>query len=124
MDLIEWIEAELKERGWSQTTAAKRGRISVQTISAVLNGTQNPGLRFYRAMARAFGVSLDEVLQRAGEVKINPPLTGADGLIRRLEALPEREQQTILTQMDALVQLAESRPVYHVRPEQSANAER
>lgn len=58
---------ELERRGWSRSEAARRGGISASMMDKVIEGYSGAGMKFYRGLAAAFGVSLLEVLQRAGE---------------------------------------------------------
>ena len=54
---------ELREqRGWSQTEVARRARLSRSTVVNVENGVRSPSMPTLRRLARAFGVSLDELL--------------------------------------------------------------
>lgn len=65
-----WLEAQLRERGWSQSEAARRGGFSASMIQQVLSGTTNPGLDFCRGISRAFKLPLEDVFRFAG---ILPP---------------------------------------------------
>jgi len=114
-ELVTWINEELLQRGWSQSEAARRGGISSQMISSVVLGVANPGPSFCRGIARAFGVPEEEVFRRARILSPKLPPAGVDGLVKRLGELPVWEQDTILQQMDALLRLAEARPVYNTR---------
>jgi len=66
MDFSEWLESELKKRGWSQSQLAHRGRIKPNTVSRVLSRERNPGPEFCRAVARALGLPQEYVFRRAG----------------------------------------------------------
>jgi len=65
----EWLDAELQNRGWSRSEAARRGGISSSILDKVINGHSQPGLAFYKGLAKAFNMSLVDVLARAGEYK-------------------------------------------------------
>lgn len=62
----EWITQELDKRGWSRSEAARRGGISASMMDQVIGGFAKPGIRFCEGLARAFGLSLEEVFRRAG----------------------------------------------------------
>ncbi len=64
----DWLAAELKTRGWSQSEAARRGEISASLVQQVMSGTTKPGKRFYRGIARAFGLPVEEVMRLAGDL--------------------------------------------------------
>lgn len=68
MNLIQFISSEVEQRGWSLSELARRAELAGPTISDVLNGKTNPGLRFYIGMARALGASVDFMLRLAGEL--------------------------------------------------------
>ncbi len=65
----EWLKAELQDRGWSRSEAARRGGISSSILDKIINGHSRPGLNFYKGLAKAFNMSLVDVLARAGEYK-------------------------------------------------------
>jgi len=71
MDFSEWLENEIKKRGWTQSQLAQRGRIKPNTVSRVLSRERNPGPEFCRAIARAFGYPQEYVFRKAG--LINDP---------------------------------------------------
>lgn len=68
MSFSKWVEHEIGKRGWSRKEAAKRADISPSMFDKVINEHVRPGLIFYRGIARAFKISLIEVLVQAGEL--------------------------------------------------------
>lgn len=64
----EWIDKELYKRGWSRREAARRAGVSPSMMNKVINKEANPGISFYRGIAEAFGISIVEVLAKAGEL--------------------------------------------------------
>lgn len=63
---VNWINTELNDRGWSRSEAARRGGFSSSTLDKVIGGYSRPGLVLCRGLARAFGISQDEVFRLAG----------------------------------------------------------
>lgn len=49
------------ERGWSQAELADRLRVSRQTVNAVENGKYDPSLPLAFAIARLFGLAIEEI---------------------------------------------------------------
>lgn len=64
----QWLTDELYERNWSQTELARRSNLDRTYISRVLSGDRNPGLDFYRRIARALRLPVTTVLAAAGEI--------------------------------------------------------
>ncbi|MCD6285372.1 MAG: helix-turn-helix transcriptional regulator, partial [Anaerolineae bacterium] len=57
------LKQESSQRGWSQSETARRGRISQQTTSRVLNRQTQPTAVACRGIARALNMPLAEVLE-------------------------------------------------------------
>ena len=72
-DLIKWVNDQLSARGWSMRELSRRGDISATAISDVLSKKREPGAKFFQAMSKAFGVTLDSVerLEQAGTIPQN-----------------------------------------------------
>ncbi len=99
-----WVEAEMKRRGWSRAELARRAGLSRAAVSDVLNLKYPPGPEFCRALARAFGYSQEYVFRLAGLIDDPlPPGVSLDGLAlaQLLSQLPPEDREEIL----ALVQL-------------------
>jgi transcriptional regulator with XRE-family HTH domain len=63
---VSWINAELNQRGWSRSEAARRGGFSPSTLDKVIGGFSGPGPTLCRGLARAFERPADEVFRLAG----------------------------------------------------------
>lgn len=107
-DFAAWLLQEIEARGWSQRYVGEKGGVSGVAVSKVLSGEIKPGIRFVRAMARALGVSVDEVAARAGlmpqQVDMPPRLKA---LTRRLMALPLDGREGALDMLESAIRVAE-----------------
>ena len=66
VDFVEWLEEEMKLRGWSQAELARRSGIHTGHLSNVLSRERMPGLDFCVAIAKAFKISPLIPLKQAG----------------------------------------------------------
>jgi len=104
-----WINSELEAREWSIRELGKRAGLSATTISNVLNGHRMPGKRFCIALARAFGVSREEVFRHAGFLQPLPDNdAGAEQALYLFRRLTVADQERILVMMRALAELSEA----------------
>ena len=65
-ELVDWLGAELRQRGWSQTELGKRAGLSRAAVSMVMTGQQGPGLQFCLGVAEALDEPPESVLRLAG----------------------------------------------------------
>jgi len=98
----EWIDKELYKRGWSRREAARRSGISASMMNKVINGEANPGISFYRGIAEAFGLSIVEVLIRAGELKSEE--LALEEVNEKYIQLPEWQQKVVMKFIDSLIE--------------------
>mgnify|MGYP006286507421 CR=1 FL=1 len=68
VDFIEWLEAERTARKWSKRELAGRMNISPPQVTRVINREQLPGRDFLQGVARAFGLTDDDIFRRAGYI--------------------------------------------------------
>lgn len=63
-----WLKRMLKDRGWSVRELGRRAGLSHGYVSNVLTGRQEPGAKFYRGIAKAFDLTIDQIerLDREG----------------------------------------------------------
>ncbi len=64
--LSDFINEELKQRGWSQRELARKAGVSHTSISEVIAGNRNPGWDFCAAIAAPLEKTPLEVFQLAG----------------------------------------------------------
>ncbi|HIP95961.1 MAG TPA: XRE family transcriptional regulator, partial [Anaerolineae bacterium] len=95
---------------WSYSEVARRGNISSARISQVIAG-EKPGRAFCEGIARAFGLSPDDVMRRAG---LLPPLPVPSERWLRLNELwgrlSDEDQERILEIAEAWVQKRGKQP--------------
>jgi transcriptional regulator with XRE-family HTH domain len=98
----EWIDKELYKRGWSRREAARRAGVSSSMMNKVINKEANPGIGFYRGIAEAFGVSIVEVLIRAGEMKSED--LELEEVNEKYLQLPDWQQKVVMKFIDSLLE--------------------
>ncbi|MGA7672821.1 MAG: helix-turn-helix transcriptional regulator [Nitrolancea sp.] len=67
MTFGEWLDDQLKSRGWSQSEFGDSVGVVRQTVSGWVNDLQRPRRRLLTSMARVLDIDADEVLARAGK---------------------------------------------------------
>lgn len=93
------------ERGWSQAELAEQVGVHLTHVSRVETGKYTPGLEFVVKAARAFGITVDELVaehpESLEEVRLeDKELTER---LRLLEDLDERDREALFTVMDAVL---------------------
>jgi transcriptional regulator with XRE-family HTH domain len=99
--LADWLNQQLQERGWSLRYAAERGGVSPTAFSNIQVGTP-VRLVTYKALARAFNVSLIFILEKAGEIAESPATANMQEAIYHFRQLDEDQQQTVLGMLRGL----------------------
>jgi len=93
------------ERGWSQGELAEKIGAHLTHVSRVETGKYTPGLDFVINAARAFGLTVDDLVSEHPEgfqeVRLEDKELGER--LRLLEALDERDREALLTVMDAVL---------------------
>ena len=101
--LIEWINEQLEEQGWSMRELARRAELAPTTISEVIAGKAKPGLEFCKGVARAFHVAPEDVLRKAGLLPyITPTVRQNEELLHYFTQLPPDDRQRLITMTRAL----------------------
>lgn len=99
---VEWLQAELRVRDWTQADLARRSRVSQTHLSRIVNGSRKPGPEALVSIARALRIQPEEVFRQAG---IIPPSTAHltprderlfDELVERIAMLSPDDQRLVL----------------------------
>ena len=116
-NIADWIENAQAARGWTQAELARRAGISQGAISRVISGSRNAGVDFCRAIAKAFSVPEQEVLQVAGLLdKVSPETTGQDEMAYIYANLPAERQAQLREYARFLLDQDEKRDRQATRP--------
>jgi transcriptional regulator with XRE-family HTH domain len=102
MQFDEWLDKEITKRGWSRREASRRADISQSMLNKVITGDAQPGLSVYRGIAKAFDMSLVDVLLKAGEVTPND--LADENLNEQFATLPEWQQRLVIKFIENLRQ--------------------
>lgn len=101
----EWLENQLKIRGWTQADLVKASRVTSAQISRILNGTRDPGPDVCNAIARALVIPPETVFRAAGllppALSSNPTLEEAN---YKLAKLQDWQQQIVMRFIDSLLE--------------------
>ena len=93
MSLREWIEREMKAKGWSRRTLASEAEISRGTLDNVFSKPDAmPDLDTLAALAKVFDAPLWRVVEMAGFESGVAPTAGADRIAQVLASTPELQE--------------------------------
>jgi len=95
-NFINWLNTELKERGWTIAELARRGSISRATLSYVINGQNKPTLRNCTAIAKGFKMQPEEVLRIAGLLHNSKQTPTVNRITEIVGQLSPEDQEEIL----------------------------
>jgi len=70
---VDWLNNELRERGWTDSEFARRAELAPSSVSMVMSGHRGPGVEFCLGVARALKIPGDKILRLVG---ILPQLPG------------------------------------------------
>jgi transcriptional regulator with XRE-family HTH domain len=89
-DFPEWLETELKKRGWRPSDLAQAAGLYPATVNRVLNRERQAGPDVCNAIARALGQPPEKIFRLAGLLPPLPPAVEEEhealGILRRLPA--------------------------------------
>lgn len=115
---IDWLNDQLRERGWKQADLAKFSHLDTSYISNLINGKRNPGPVACKALASALRIPLDTVYQAAGLLR--NPKPDNDGIIEEITDIYTRLDDD--NRIDALeyfrlrLRIQEERASYNAKP--------
>lgn len=105
MTLGEKIQKLRKDNGWSQTELGKRVDVHVAHLSRLENGKSLPSVDLLSNLARAFGVSMDYLMDEHAD-ELEPVSVQDKSLAERmqlLDALDDDDRQTVIHVIDSML---------------------
>ena len=81
VEIGNWLRYQLQVMGWSQSELARRADISTTAVSDLISGRRKLGKDTALAIAKAFGIPLDDVLVAAGDLQ---PTVNDDPIISEI----------------------------------------
>lgn len=107
----DWLNDELKERGWSQADLVRKTGISSAQLSRISTGLRSPGVDTCRAIARALGYSAPHVLRIAGLIDDEKDRTdNLDTAEHLFLELSPADQLEAIEYMRMKIRLSEKKP--------------
>jgi transcriptional regulator with XRE-family HTH domain len=120
MDFVDWLEDEMKRRGWAPAELAKAAGMYPSTLSRILTRERSAGPEACNALAKALGLAPAVVFQRAG-IMDPSPLTGIerDELLSQLVTLARQLSPAERRRLTRIAELyvAEQQEDYTAAPE-------
>lgn len=65
---LEWLDAELEERGWDDAELARRGNFYATSLTHLRKGRRKPGIKLVNSIANGLGISPGVAAAKAGLV--------------------------------------------------------
>lgn len=116
LEFTDWLQDELRRRGWEQADLVKRSGMSQSQISRIMNGMRRPGPEAMTNIARALHVPTDEAFRRAGLLPPeNANLTPSDQrsfdeMVEMIAALSPGNQRLVFDLVKRIKQSEDASP--------------
>ena len=99
----DWLETQLRVRGWQPAELARKANLGAGTLSRILSGTRRPGPEVCVAIAAVLGYPAEDVFRRAGLLPPAGPATERSKMASYLfEQIPELSQDAALNMLRGL----------------------
>lgn len=99
----EWIEEQLRERGWKQADLARESGLDTGYLSRIINMERRIGPESCVAIANALMLPPDLVFTKAGLLPSKPQDDITREATHLFDQLSDADQETVLIMMRALV---------------------
>jgi transcriptional regulator with XRE-family HTH domain len=100
--LKEFLDDEMKKRGWKQADLARAANLDSAVISNIYNGRRKMGDETGRAIANALRIPPEEIFRKAGLLPKQLDDDSATRLAYRIAQLPAEDQEVIDAMIDGL----------------------
>jgi len=94
--LSEFMQSEMKKRGWSQADLSRRSGLTTGGVSMLIGHTRKPNPDSLNALAKAFACPPEHLFRLAGLLPSEPEeSTRVKDIICMLSQLPEEKVQMV-----------------------------
>lgn len=84
-DFALWLLDQINSRGWTQADLSRSAGLTTAAVSRIMTGTRRPGPEACTGIAKALGLPISYVFQRAGLLPNDPEPEASEELIIWLE---------------------------------------
>lgn len=106
----DWLNQELKKRGWSQADLARASGKDSAVISNITNGRRGVGVELCRVIAEALKIPPETVLRAAGHLPPVPKKTEREEeLLFLYRSFSEKEKEELIRYIRIRLSLQEGR---------------
>ena len=102
MSLGNWLQSQLKKRGWSQGELSRRSGLSQPQISGLIAGSKDPSAEACRKLANVFEVTPETVMRLAGLLPSSADDDEVAEAIELLRAMPT-EKRSLATRLVRMI---------------------
>ena len=108
-DFPQWLEDQLKIKGWIQADLAQRSGIDDSVLSRIINRERQASSKTLKKIASALHLNEEEVFRAAGELPTKQINDRAARITNYFLQLPDRDQEIIETMLVGLLQQRDQR---------------
>ncbi len=106
-EFVEFIEDELKKRGWNYSDLSRQAGLQSGTLSNIMNSNRRPGAESCNAIAKALKVPPSLVFVKAGLMDPDPQYEETEKVLRAtslFNQLNEDEKEQTIAYMQFLIE--------------------
>ena len=81
MEFTEYVQSEMKKRGWSQADLSRQTGMTTGGVSMLLNQTRKPSPETLLTLSKAFQIPPESIFRAAGLLPPEPQLTEGTKMI-------------------------------------------
>lgn len=104
IEFTQWLQNQLDTRAWDHAELARRSGLTKGGISHIMNGTRNASPDVCIAIARALGLSREEIFRARGYLRHEPQIVFPPDFDPRLEAIGKAINDLPPLQREAMIE--------------------
>jgi transcriptional regulator with XRE-family HTH domain len=104
LEFTQWLQNQLDTRGWDHAELARRSGLTKGGISHIMNGSRNASPDVCIAVARALGISREEIFRARGYLHQETKTVFPPDVDPRLEAIGQAINHLPPLQREAMIE--------------------